>query len=109
MQIQTTDISITTGLTLEDIQLIVNKISVYKEIDKALIFGSRAKGNYKHGSDVDICLMGNHITLHQSASLSWKLNEETNLPWHFDILVYNNLTNQELKEHIDRVGIQIYP
>ena len=109
MQIQTTDISITTGLTLEDIQLIVNEISVYKEIDKALIFGSRAKGNYKHGSDVDICLMGNQISLHHSASLAWRLNEETNLPWHFDILIYHDLTNQELIDHIDRIGIQIYP
>jgi uncharacterized protein len=109
MQIQTTDISITTGLTHEDIQLIVNEISAYKEIKKAVIFGSRAKGNYKHGSDVDICIMGDQVTLHHLASLSWKLNEETNLPWHFDILVYDDLTNQDLKEHINRVGIQIYP
>jgi len=109
MQIQTTDISITTGLTHEDIQLIVNEISVYKEIKKAVIFGSRAKGNYKHGSDVDICIMGDQVTLHHLASLSWKLNEETNLPWHFDILVYDDLTNHELIEHIDRVGIQIFP
>ena len=109
MQIQTTDISITTGLTHEDIQLIVNEISAYKEIKKAVIFGSRAKGNYKHGSDVDICIMGDQVTLHHLASLSWKLNEQTNLLWHFDILTYHDLTNHELIEHIDRVGIQIFP
>ena len=109
MKIKTPDISGTIGLPPEDIELIVKEISAFKEIEKALVFGSRAKGNYRQGSDVDIFLKGDNLSIHHKASLSWKLNEETILSWNFDILIYKDLNNQDLKDHINRLGIQIYP
>ncbi len=68
-----------------------------------LIFGSRVKGNYKPGSDIDITLLGNGINLDL-------LNKETGkpgdlmLPYLFDVSILSHIKNQEFIEHITRVG-----
>lgn len=50
------------GLLQKDIDIIIKSISLFKEIDKAVLFGSRAIGNYKKGSDVDIAIFGIDVT-----------------------------------------------
>ncbi|RLA06375.1 MAG: nucleotidyltransferase domain-containing protein [Gammaproteobacteria bacterium] len=70
-------------------------------IETAIIFGSRAKGNYNRGSDIDITVNSNAIRVSDA------LNNETNLPYFFDVLNMNDIKNKNLKEHIDRVGIKI--
>jgi predicted nucleotidyltransferase len=67
-------------------------------VDKLIVFGSRAKGNYKKGSDVDLAIIGNE------KKLSYYLNEETNLPYFFDVINLQKITNKNLIEHIKRVG-----
>ncbi len=69
-----------------------------------ILFGSRAKGNYKPGSDIDICLKSEKLSSQDLVGLSVQI-DELNLPWVVDILHYESLTNNELKELIDRVGI----
>lgn len=66
-----------------------------------LFFGSRAKGNYKKGSDIDIAIIGNE------RKLSYQLNEEGNLPYFFDIINLEKITNKDLLVHINRVGKKI--
>lgn len=73
-----------------------------------MIFGSRAKGNYKPGSDVDIALRGENITLNTVNKISFALNEESNMPYQFDVLNYHSIREPALCEHIDRVGIVCY-
>lgn len=96
------------GLSEADIEYIVGVIAKYKEIKKAVIFGSRAKGNYKAGSDIDIAIYGKDITIDTISSLHSLLEDESPLPYLFDIVDYTHLVHKELKEHIDRVGIVIY-
>lgn len=96
------------GLSEADIEYIVGVIAKYKEIKKAVIFGSRAKGNYKAGSDIDIAIYGEDITIDTISSLHSLLEDESPLPYLFDIVDYTHLVHKELKEHIDRVGIVIY-
>ncbi len=96
------------GLSEADIEYIVGVIAKYKEIKKAVIFGSRAKGNYKAGSDIDIAIYGEDITIDTISSLHSLLEDESPLPYLFDIVDYTHLEHKELKEHIDRVGIVIY-
>ena len=74
----------------------------------ALIFGSRAKGNFNNGSDVDIALKGTELDLHTISHISYWLNEETTMPYNFDLLNYDSIQEQALKEHIDGLGIEIY-
>jgi predicted nucleotidyltransferase len=92
------------GLEQKDIDEISRLAAQFSEIEKILIFGSRAKGNYKKGSDVDLALFGNNINRDTILKLSEKLNSESFLPYFFDLVHYETIENSELKEHIDRIG-----
>ncbi len=96
------------GLQPKDLDIILSVIHEYNEIEQVLIFGSRAKGNFRNGSDVDIALKGNALNLNIISQVSYQLNEETILPYLFDVLNYHTISNKELKEHIDRVGVTIF-
>lgn len=77
-------------------------------VGSAVIFGSRAKGNFRRGSDVDIALKGKDITFRNVSDINYELNEESPLIYFFDILDYGSLESTDLKEHIDRVGIEFF-
>ena len=95
------------GLTNSDLQSIVEIIKTYPQIDEAIIFGSRALNTHKRGSDIDIALKGKEIGL-AASSISGILNEESHLPYFCDVLDYDLIDNEDLKDHINRVGQQIY-
>ncbi|TAH49531.1 MAG: nucleotidyltransferase domain-containing protein [Treponema sp.] len=97
-----------TGLPHLVFEAISEAVVSYVEIEKVVLFGSRAKGTWKDGSDIDLCLIEEGITRSILASISWKLNEEGTLPWKFDILVRSLIVNSALLEHIERVGIEVY-
>ncbi|MEY4875215.1 MAG: hypothetical protein RL708_364 [Bacteroidota bacterium] len=92
------------GLLASDMVIIKSVLHQYSEIETAILFGSRAKGNYKNGSDVDIALKGKNLTDGIINKIHFELNNETLLPYKFDVLNYQTITNKELQEHIDRVG-----
>ena len=96
------------GLHHDDIATIVAVLSRYPSVQTAVIFGSRAKGNYKPGSDVDIALQGEEIGDSVAADVAYALNEETIMPYAFDVLNYHAITNADLAAHIDRVGRPLY-
>ncbi|HWB25564.1 MAG TPA: restriction endonuclease subunit S [Chitinophagaceae bacterium] len=77
------------------------------KIDKAYIFGSRAKGNYRADSDIDIAVKGYDITLDDIIKLGVAF-EEKGITHKIDLLDYNNIKEPALAEHIDRVGIEFY-
>lgn len=89
--------------TVSQIHFILQK---YENIEKAVIYGSRAKGNYREGSDIDLTLFG-RVSSQTVANLLDVL-DETFLPYTFDISVYDSLKNNALREHIDRVGLVFY-
>lgn len=96
------------GLLDRDLKYILIAISNYPEIAEALIFGSRAMGNYKKGSDVDIAIKGDNIDRIIVRRLSEDLNENLPLPYFFDVISYYEISNDELKTHINLVGKTIY-
>ena len=95
------------GLKHAELEKIAGIISKFQEVEKAVLFGSRAKGNFKAFSDIDIAIWqpGKEDIAFQ---LSGKLNDETLMPYKFDILNYYALKNVDLIEHINRVGKIIY-
>ncbi|MCD8512140.1 MAG: nucleotidyltransferase domain-containing protein [Nitrincola sp.] len=97
-----------TGLTARDLELIVQAAERRPEIEHLILFGSRAKGNYRKGSDVDLAVQGAGVTYDSITTLAEQLNEVAPLPYMFDVLDYNTLAEPALKAHIDRVGIEIY-
>lgn len=78
--------------------------SVFPE--EIILFGSRAKGNYREGSDIDIALKGKNLTLDDRSKINIQY-PDLNLPWQLDIVIYNLITEPKLKEHIDKVGIPL--
>lgn len=97
------------GLLTEDLQYILEAIKTFAEIEKAKIFGSRALGNYKKGSDVDIAIFGENVEEKTLLRLSDILNEQSPMPYYFDIIHYDTISNPNLLKHIDQIGIEIYP
>ncbi|HMS65513.1 MAG TPA: nucleotidyltransferase domain-containing protein [Ignavibacteria bacterium] len=96
------------GLKKTDLENIISILQKESNVEKALIFGSRAKGNDKYGSDVDIALVGVKLDRNIVTHISFILNEETFMPYNFDVLNYNTINNKELLSHIDRAGKLIY-
>lgn len=97
----------TYGLAPGELESVLALLKQFPEIEEALLFGSRAMGRERRGSDVDIALKGVGIELVVS-QVSFELNNNSLLPYYFDILNYQSIDNPELKSHIDRVGIVIY-
>ncbi|AEJ20790.1 nucleotidyltransferase domain-containing protein [Gracilinema caldarium] len=96
------------GLRDSDLSYIKQTLRLFPEIKRACIFGSRAKGNYKPGSDIDIAVSGDTITFNTIAKLHSMLEDEGPMPYMIDVVDYDHLENQALKAHIDRVGQVIY-
>jgi len=96
------------GLRDGDLDNIIATIQQFCEIEKAAIFGSRAKGNYKPGSDLDIAIWGDDISFSTISRLHAILEEESPMPYFFDIVDYSHLNHEELKSHIDRAGIVFF-
>jgi predicted nucleotidyltransferase len=91
------------GLTQSDLNLIIKTIAAYDDVDKAIIFGSRAMGNYKPGSDVDIALKGN-LDPDTASRIAIELNERLPLPYKFDVVAHSEIAHLPFREHIDQHG-----
>lgn len=96
------------NLSESDLSYILKIIRKYPEIHEVLIFGSRAKGNDKKTSDIDLALKGDALET-VALKVSGELNDEGPLPYKVDVIYYEAISNDNLKDHIDRVGIKIYP
>jgi len=95
------------GLSESIVLSIIETIKNFPQIEKVIIYGSRAKGNYKNGSDIDLTLIGNEVNLKISNKLEIALDDLL-LPYTFDISIYHHITNKELISHINRVGIVFF-
>lgn len=80
----------------------------YPQIDEVLIYGSRAKGNYRPGSDIDLTLKGADL---KESILSRVLVDldDLNPPYLMDVSLYDAIESVDLRDHIDRIGQTLYP
>src|ERR1035437_1183034 len=95
------------GLSAQTVERIVTVLTHYAEIEKAVLYGSRAKGNYRNGSDIDLTLFGDGLNF----SLLTRLDNELDdllLPYKFDLSLFADLTHPELIDRIRRVGVVFY-
>lgn len=96
------------GLLQRDIDYILKTLEAFPEVKKAALFGSRALGNYKKGSDIDLSLFGAEIDHDLVIQINSKLNEEVPIPYFVDVVDFKSIRNKKLQEHIERQGIIIY-
>jgi predicted nucleotidyltransferase len=92
----------------EDAIIKIRKVfSNYPEIDKVIVYGSRAKGNFKPGSDIDLVLFGMGLSLQSLNKISLELDDLL-LPHKMDICIFHQISNKDLTDHIQRVGKIFY-
>ena len=96
-----------TGINPKHLQKIISLFQKIPSVKEAVIFGSRAKGNYRDGSDIDIALKGQGISANELAQIETAY-EKLYFPWKLDLVIYDLIENQNLREHIDRVGIPLH-
>lgn len=95
------------GLRKEVICKINNVLARCTRVESAILYGSRAKGTFHNESDIDLALKGQGLTLQDLLKIKLEL-EELNMPYSFDICILEQITNQDLAEHVDRVGVVFY-
>ena len=95
------------ALTPEELGLLRQVFSRHAEIKNVKIFGSRAKGTNAAGSDIDLALWGDVDAL-RAESIAAEL-DELPLPYRYDVKPFHLIKLRPLREHIERVGITVYP
>ena len=95
------------GMTDKEIQILQTLFAAKAHIERVILYGSRAKGNYKPFSDVDIVLVGDALSRADINRLYASI-DESSLPYKFDVSLLASLKSEELIAHIERVGISIY-
>ncbi|MBU1538106.1 nucleotidyltransferase domain-containing protein [Myxococcota bacterium] len=95
------------GLSQETLEKIGNVLEEIQGVQRAVLYGSRAKGTHTPGSDIDLTLIGNTLTLRDLKRLMVLLDDLL-LPYTIDLSLFHLIENQELREHIARVGITLY-
>lgn len=96
-----------TGIPEPQLDQIKSLFAQNNKIDEVILFGSRAKGTQREGSDIDLALKGKKLTSIDLTKIEMAY-EKLYLPWKLDLVIYENITNGELKDHVDQVGITIY-
>jgi len=95
------------GLSREDVYSIQQTLRLFPAISGAILYGSRAKGNYRPGSDIDLPLKGNELS-HQDLLDIELAPDDLLLPYKIDLSLHHQLDNPQLIDHIDRVGKPLY-
>jgi uncharacterized protein len=96
------------GLQDVTIQKIRTVLAGFPQVEKALLYGSRAKGNYKNGSDIDLTLCGDaNLTLKVLTNVMDELDDLL-LPYTIDLSIFRDISDSNLIEHIRRVGVTFY-
>ena len=96
------------GISDNSFKLLVDTLAEFDCIDSAVIFGSRAKGDFKKGSDIDIAVFGDRLTEKDVMTLEGKLNETIPIPYCVDVVATKFIDHENLIDHIERVGIVFY-
>ena len=95
------------GLSATTVEKIQGVLSRHPEVQRAVLYGSRAKGNFKPGSDIDLTLMGGGL----DGRIRGRIDEELDdlmLPYEFDLSLLDDIAHPELLDHIRRMGVVLY-
>ena len=90
-----------------ELALLFRVFRSHPAIKQVKLFGSRAKGTHSPHSDVDLALLGD-LSVLQAEAIAAEL-DELPLPYHYDVRAFGEIAHEALREHIERVGVSIYP
>jgi predicted nucleotidyltransferase len=95
------------GLEETTIKALQAILAHYPQVEQAILYGSRAKGNYRIASDIDLTLVGPQLTL----STLFQIENEVDdllLPYKIDLSIHHQIENPDVLDHIKRVGVGFY-
>lgn len=95
------------GLDEKTISILKRYFEKISFVDFVKIYGSRAIGNYRSGSDIDLAIFGKDLNQELINKIKYQI-DELPMPYMFDITDYNSITNEKLKDHIDEFGKIFY-
>ena len=98
-------VPVISGLAPEHTDKILSVLRSSPSLREAVLFGSRAKGNFREGSDIDIAVKGVDTKERDRLALAY---DDLFLPWTLDLVIYESIEAAELKDHIDRVGLSLF-
>lgn len=91
--------------TLEQMCWVFTK---YPQVEKAVLHGSLAKGQYKDGSDVDVTLIGGEdLNLNVLLRIKGELDALL-LPYMVDLSLFKQIQEPAFLEQFRRDGVVIY-
>ena len=91
------------GLSQASLQKIECVLKRHSQIERAIVYGSRAMGNFKPSSDIDLTLVGENLSTSDLLQIESELDDLL-LPYSIDLSLFHQIENSDLKEHIQRVG-----
>ena len=95
------------GLASKTLALITGVLAAFSQVEKAFLFGSRAKGTHKAGSDIDLALVGANLDWDIIGRISSAL-DDLPIPHRFSVIMLNERTDSEVAAHIRRVAIPLF-
>ena len=95
------------GLLKSDIEHLISILKTNNKVSEIILFGSRAKGNFSNGSDIDLAIKGNNLNLNDITTALLEI-DNLYLPNKVDLIIYNHIKETALINHIDRVGIVLF-
>ena len=95
------------GLPEEAVAKINGVLASHPEVESAILYGSRAKGNYRPGSDIDLTLLGEQLDHHDLLKIMNEMDDLL-LPYTMDLSIFHMIDHEALRDHIQRLGREFY-
>lgn len=95
-----------TGLTSDEISRIQGVFRKHPSVEQVYLYGSRAVGNYRPASDIDLAIAGEQVDNRTETAIFFEL-DDLMLPYKIDICRYEHIKNETLKKHIDQEGLEL--
>jgi len=95
------------GLSPQAIEAMLGVFKQHDKLERVILYGSRAMGNFQTGSDIDLCLEGELLALRDLLAIENQLDDLL-LPWKMDVSLKHSIDNPDLLKHIERVGVVFY-
>lgn len=96
------------GITKKSYKLLLDLFLNHPQIEQVILYGSRAKGTFKKGSDIDLAIKGKDCTAEIATRVKTTINDVLPIPYKVDVVDYESLMFMELKQKIDEAGVVFY-
>lgn len=95
------------GLSEDTLGRTVEVLESFRKLEKAVLFGSRAKGTSKPGSNIDLALSGSALD-ERIVGRIYDALDDLLLPYQFSLIRFDDQIDPEVAAHINRVGLPFF-